>query len=251
MAAEQRWSVGELAAASGLTVRALHHYDEIGLLPASVRTAAGHRRYTADDVRRLYRIRALRQLGLSLDDIGAVLRSTPDDLAGWRTLLTAQLDQLTVEAERTDRLVTRVRGLLADLAGTAVPNARSFLATLEVMSMFETYFDTTQRDRLADRRTDLGAPGVEAAKLEFTGLVRQVQQHREAGTPVDDPAVRTLVSQWDELAARFHGGDDGVKAAASRMWDENQAELSERAGWPGEEGAALVSYLRAVRAACG
>jgi MerR family transcriptional regulator, thiopeptide resistance regulator len=55
---EQAWKVGTLAKATGLTVRALHHYDHIGLLSPSRRTAAGHRLYTADDVAGLYRIRA-------------------------------------------------------------------------------------------------------------------------------------------------------------------------------------------------
>jgi MerR family transcriptional regulator, thiopeptide resistance regulator len=59
-----RWSIGQLAQASGLTVRALRHYDAVGLLKASERTASGHRRYTEADLRRLYRVRALRSLGL-------------------------------------------------------------------------------------------------------------------------------------------------------------------------------------------
>ncbi|MEU4151636.1 MerR family transcriptional regulator [Streptomyces sp. NPDC026659] len=55
-AAERRWSIGELAQASGVSVRALRHYDGIGLLRASGRTASGHRRYTEQDLRRLYRV---------------------------------------------------------------------------------------------------------------------------------------------------------------------------------------------------
>src|SRR5436309_14793598 len=57
--------VGELARRVGLTIRALHHYDEVGLLRPSLRTEAGHRLYTAADVARLQRILSLRQLGLS------------------------------------------------------------------------------------------------------------------------------------------------------------------------------------------
>src|SRR4051795_5126558 len=67
------YTVGALAEASGLTVRTLHHWDEIGLLRPAERSAAGHRRYSAADVERLYRIVALRGLGLSLEAIGAVL----------------------------------------------------------------------------------------------------------------------------------------------------------------------------------
>ena len=71
-------SVGALATATGLTVRTLHHWDAIGLLVPSERTGAGHRRYTDDDVRRLYRIVALRSLGLSLDAVAEALDRDAD-----------------------------------------------------------------------------------------------------------------------------------------------------------------------------
>lgn len=53
-----RWRVGQLAGATGVTVRSLHHYDEIGLLVPSEQTTAGHRLYSEADVQRLYRILA-------------------------------------------------------------------------------------------------------------------------------------------------------------------------------------------------
>lgn len=67
------WTVGELARAAGITVRTLHHYDRLGLLAASGRTSGGHRRYAEHDVARLYRVLALRGLGLALEQIPALL----------------------------------------------------------------------------------------------------------------------------------------------------------------------------------
>lgn len=69
----KRYTVGELARATGLTVRTLHHYDRIGLLQPTDRSPSGYRLYGREDVRRLYRILALRQLGLGLKDIDARL----------------------------------------------------------------------------------------------------------------------------------------------------------------------------------
>src|SRR5215472_10534866 len=69
------WKVGALARATGLTVRTLHHYDEIGLLQPSARLAGGHRLYDADDVARLYRIIRLRQLGFPLSQVAEGDRS--------------------------------------------------------------------------------------------------------------------------------------------------------------------------------
>ena len=66
-------TVGELAEVSGVTVRTLHHYDEIGLLVPSVRSAAGYRIYTDGEVDRLQVILTYRELGLGLDEIAAAI----------------------------------------------------------------------------------------------------------------------------------------------------------------------------------
>src|ERR687895_1575074 len=67
---ERQMRIGEVARATGLTVRALHHYDEIGLLVPSERSGSGYRLYSDADVARLYRIRALSGMGFTLAEIG-------------------------------------------------------------------------------------------------------------------------------------------------------------------------------------
>src|SRR5579875_3012637 len=75
------WRIGQLATASGLSVRALRHYDELGLLVPAERTGSGYRMYSAVEVQRLYRITALRRLGLGLEAIAAALDGDAADLA--------------------------------------------------------------------------------------------------------------------------------------------------------------------------
>ncbi len=67
-----RWSVGELARATGLSVRVLRHWDDIGLV-SPARTTGGHRCYSTAEVTRLYQALALRQMGLRLDQVAALL----------------------------------------------------------------------------------------------------------------------------------------------------------------------------------
>jgi len=110
---ERRWKVGDLSGATGLTVRTLHHFDEIGLLRPSERSPAGHRLYTAHDVRRLYHVLALRQLGLSLADIGG-------SLAGGGDLTSVVLGQLA----QVEGQVMRLQQLRQQLAGLAQPWVR-------------------------------------------------------------------------------------------------------------------------------
>ena len=73
------YKVSEAAALSGLTVRALHHYDAIGLLQPSTRSDAGYRLYRNDDVRTLRRIRRYQGFGFSLEEIGELLAATTQD----------------------------------------------------------------------------------------------------------------------------------------------------------------------------
>ncbi|MFD0267722.1 MerR family transcriptional regulator [Streptomyces sp. NPDC127106] len=67
------YSVGQVAGFAGVTVRTLHHYDEIGLLSPSSRSHAGHRRYDDADLDRLQQILFYRELGFPLDEVAALL----------------------------------------------------------------------------------------------------------------------------------------------------------------------------------
>lgn len=78
MTTRQSWTVGELSALTGLSVRTFHHYDQIELLQPSARTEGGHRRYLPDDIVRLALIMVLRRAGLSLSDIALALDSDPE-----------------------------------------------------------------------------------------------------------------------------------------------------------------------------
>ena len=123
----QAWKVGALARATGLTVRTLHYYDEIGLLPPSARLAGGHRLYDAADVARLYRIIRLRQLGFPLDQVDAVLAEPEWQLApGGGNVRSMITHSIPARAPGTGvrpamrRLGTRLAVIVASPAGAIV-----------------------------------------------------------------------------------------------------------------------------------
>lgn len=136
MVRDEGRKVGELAAATGLTVRTLHHYEQIGLLAASTRSAGGHRLYSADDVSRLYRICLLRGLGFPLAEIATTL----DDPA-WN--LRAALGRHLAELDARLSAAQELRGRVADLLAGG-PDG-SLLEVMEGMAML----DTTVRQRIA------------------------------------------------------------------------------------------------------
>ena len=244
----QLWSIGELAKASGVTVRALHHYDEIGLLPVTSRTGSGHRRYSGQDLRRLYRIRALRTLGLPLEQIRRVLAGSGDDLASLRGLLRQQLAALTEQAEHVRLLQDQIKDLLDRIEEQAMPDPEQFMTALERMTVFEKYFTQEQRQQLADRRAELGAERIDDARTRWAGLVEEGLGYLRAGRRPDDPEARDFVRRWDELGSMFHSAED-TKAAARTMWQENSSELSGRLPWPADQMRDLVAYLQQAREA--
>jgi MerR family transcriptional regulator, thiopeptide resistance regulator len=131
--------VGELAAATGLTVRTLHHYEEIGLLVASGRTEAGHRVYDERDVERLYRICLLRRLGLPLSDISRALDDPAWDI---RSAMAAHLGEVERRLAAENGLRGRLVTLLHSAESVAEPPSDDLLALLEEMTMLDT---TVQR----------------------------------------------------------------------------------------------------------
>ncbi len=129
-----RWKVGELAAVTGLTVRALHHYDEIGLLVPSQRTLGGHRVYDAQDARRLYRIHALRRLGFRLDKIASLL---DDGGVGLLETVRRHLEQVERELAHQERLRERLRRILDALQRSAEAPVDDYLDVVGAMTMIE------------------------------------------------------------------------------------------------------------------
>lgn len=241
----QLWSIGELATLCGATVRTLRYYDQIGLFPATVRTDSGHRRYSEEDVRRLYRIRALRALGLSLGQVREILAAAPDNAGAVRRLLASQLSALHEQAEQALRLQWQIQTLLDNMSD-AMPGVDQFISILEGMTIYEKYFTEDQRAELAQRRAELGQPAVDDARTTFADLVEEGLGYVSTQTPLDDPAVRDFARRWDELGSQFHSSDE-TKAAARNMWQEDSPVLSAALPWPADRLQELVTYLQRVR----
>ncbi|MFB7860407.1 MULTISPECIES: MerR family transcriptional regulator [unclassified Streptomyces] len=100
-------SVGQVAGFAGVTVRTLHHYDAIGLLSPSGRSAAGHRRYDDADLDRLQQILFYRELGFPLDEVAVLLDDPGADpqehLRRQHTLLTTRIGELERMAAAVER----------------------------------------------------------------------------------------------------------------------------------------------------
>ena len=225
MAPRMHHTVGHLARATGLTVRTLHHWDEIGLLRPAERSGAGHRRYSGDDVARLYRIVALRRLGLSLDAVGAALAAEGDDL---RAAVAAHLARVEEQLAAQRELRRRLVGILDAFDRVVGPSADQIIDAIEVMTMSERYYTPEQREQLAERRERLGDERIRDYELEWAELLAALERERAAGTDPAEPGVQALAGRWRELIAAFTGGDAGLHDSLNRMYAEEGVERASR-----------------------
>src|SRR5438128_2196977 len=153
--------VGELARRTGLTIRTLHHYDEIGLLKPSLHTESGHRLYTAGDIARLQQIVSLRQLGFGLEEVRDCL-----DRPGFSPLELIRLHvaRLREQMAMQRGLCERLEGLAAYFHQAGEVSADAFLQTIEVMNMIENYYTPEQMEYFRKRREEAAAAGQDIAR---------------------------------------------------------------------------------------
>ena len=220
-ASTRRWRIGELAGATGLTVRTLHHYEQVGLLSASDRTEGGHRLYDEAEVEQLYRIRVLRRLGLSLEDIGRSADS-PRELP---ELLRRHLARVEVEVDQLTQLRDRLRSLCAQ--GASV-DADDVLATIEAMSTLERH--------VATRRRDSAAP-TSSAEHAWRQLGDELRTCMDAGADPSSARPRAVARRAQTMIRAFAQDDPRVLEALARLRAADPPR--DLAGWD----PALTRYL--------
>jgi DNA-binding transcriptional MerR regulator len=197
-------TVGELASLTGVTVRTLHHYDEIGLLRASERSESGYRLYNRDDLERLQEILIWRQLGFRLDEIQALLADPAHDrpaaLRRQRALVEQELGRLEATARALDA------ALAAYEAGTQ-PEEDTMFQDFDPMQYEdetrERWGDTEAYQEAARRTAAYGDAEWSEVRAEADELVREFAALMAAGEPTDGDAAQAAAERHREHISRW------------------------------------------------
>ena len=213
------WKVGELAERTGLTVRALHHYDALGLLSPCGRTdsahGSGHRLYTGADVGRLQQVLSLKLLGFGLEQIREYLARADYDP---RQVVQLHLARVRGQAAELRRLEDRLAALADALEKAEIVSADEFLTTIQEMTMIEKYYTPEQLESLARRREEIGEEAMQQAPQRWAELQSSVQEARDAGMEPTDPMAQELARRWFALVSEFTGGDPGIFQSLKKMY---------------------------------
>ena len=200
-------SVGEVARLAGVSVRTLHHYDEVGLLRPRDRSAAGYRVYSDRDLVRLQQILGYRELGFGLDAIAAILDDPELDpvehLRRQHALLTARADRLQKQLAAIEKTL----------------EARQMGIQLNPEEMFQVFgdFDPTEHEAEAQERWG------------DTDAFRESRRRTSSYTKTDWAQIK---ADWDEVETRLlRVMQSGLAPTSPEAMDAAEAHRANISRW--------------------
>jgi DNA-binding transcriptional MerR regulator len=213
----------EFAERAGVTVRALHHYDRLGLLKPSRRSRAGYRLYSDTDLVRLEQIVVLKSIGLPLKELNRLLRQ---DRATSRDALAQTLARqervLTEKRRQQDRAIRAIGAARRALEAGKPPDWLLFTKIIKEIVMQEDtdwtreYYSQEGQAKV-DARRHLWSPELqERVTKQWNELFRDIE-----GALKEDPAsdrAQQLLSRWRTLVEGFTGGDAEIQKGLNKMY---------------------------------
>lgn len=212
-------TVGEVADLAGVSVRTLHHYDELGLVVPSARSDAGYRLYDHGDLERLQEVLALRALGLSLAEVAELLDDPTHDRL---QVLRDQAKRLRDERDRLGDLLEAVEGAIA---------AHDRGEPQEATTMFdgndheayakeaeERWGDTEAYRQSQQRMADLGEGAAETVQQWWQAHFEQFAELKRDEVALDDDRVRAAVADHRALLNRFYDCDAAMQRSLAEMY---------------------------------
>jgi len=217
--------ITEFARDAGVTVRALHLYDRLGLLKPAALTESGYRLYGEAELAQLEQILALRFVGFTLEQIKELLGGSTPPLA---TALRMQREVIVRRKRRLDSALAAIdeaeravgAGETADLWATL----RNVIEVFEMQNDWEwtkKYYSGEALERVEERQRETPQVVVEQGERDWTALIADVEQAVTHGVDPSSDEARTLAERWRALIAQFTGGDAQIARGLNRMWSDS------------------------------
>ena len=232
---DRAYRAREFAEFAGVTVRALHHYDRLGLLKPK-RANSGYRIYRAADLERLEQIVALKFIGLPLKQIKVFLDRDAPSLS---QALRSQRAALEEKRRLLDCAIEAIGQAERELASGRKPNAAPIQRIIEVIEMqdntawAEKYYTPEARAKVEQGKARWSPELQERVSRDWTKLFQDV----EAALHTDpaSPEAQALAARWKALVEEFTGGDPQVGSGLNAL-------NRDRANWPDSARQQMAAY---------
>ncbi len=237
MSDAQGVTVGELASMAGVTVRTLHHYDEIGLVSPERRSGSGYRLYGHGDVQRLQEVLYFRELGFALGDIGDIMAGRDYDRT---VVLTRQRLLLEKKAERVQAMLTAIdAALAADQEGIQMSN-EDMLEVFDGFDPSEYEEEAKQRWGESEAYRQSAQRTAQYTKADWQRIKAEVDDINQAfldlmasGTPADSDAAKGVAARHRaHITEWFYDCTPEIHAGLGQMYvaDARFTESIDKAG---------------------
>ncbi len=217
------YTVRQLAKLAGVSVRTLHHYDHIGLLKPSSRTAAGYRLYAADELRRLQQILFFRELDFSLKDIRRILDDPNfdpvDALCNHRRLLAEQMVRLSRLLKTVDKTILELMEETMSLTDAELYEGFSCEQIERYRREVREKYDPA-RVAEADRRVrKMSKERWTTVKAEGDAVARDLAALADLAP--DAAAVQAVIARHHAWIENFYPADAAVYAGLGQLYTDH------------------------------
>lgn len=221
------YQIHEFAETAGVTVRALHHYDRLGLLKPAHRSESGYRLYSDRDLPRLEQIVVLRFLGLPLKQIRDLLK----DKSNLRHKLRRQQQVLVEKRSQLDKAIQVIRDAERSLRLKRKPDWKVFKQILKEIEMqndtdwTEKYYSTEAKAKI-EKRKALWSPELQGqVSKDWAELFADIEA--SLGERPSSPKAQALTVRWKKLVHGFTGGDPEIQKGLNALY-------ADQSNWPEE-----------------
>ena len=215
----------EFARLAGVTVRALHHYDRLGLLKPKQRSRAGYRLYAQRDFGRLEQIVVLKFLGMPLKQIRSVLAAE----SKLPVALRRQQIVLAEKRRQLDKAIAAIGSAQESFSSQQEPDWKLFQYIIQEIEMQNSldwskkYYSPEAQEKV-EKRKKLWSPELqEKVSKDWAQLIADVEA--SLGEDPKGPKAQVLAGRWRKLLEGFTGGDPEIQKGLNRMW-------ADQANWP-------------------
>ncbi len=227
------YQVHEFADLAGVTVRALHHYDRLGLLKPGRRSQSGYRLYGDRDLARLEQIVVLKFIGLPLKEIRKLLKGE----SALREALQRQQFVLAEKRRQLDTAIRAIRKAEQSIHSQKEPDYMLFQQIIKEIEMqndsewTKKYYSPEAQAKVEERKT-LWSPELQAkVSQQWSELFADIEMALD-----EDPAgpkAQALAGRWRKLLEGFTGGDPEIQKGLNKMW-------SDQGNWPEQQRSAYA-----------
>lgn len=221
----ESWTVGEVARLARITVRTLHHYDEIGLLSPADRSSAGYRLYGPEELERLHRILLFRELDVPLDAIGRLLDDPAFDPS---EALRAQRELLLDRVRRTEAIVEAVDRTLHALEEGRTMSASEMFEGFDALDHAtlrkeaeERWGDTEAYEESVRRAKDYTPEDWARIKAESDAIEQALADLMAAGHPPDGEEAMEQAEAARRHIGHFYDCSHAMHAGLADMYESD------------------------------